>query len=99
MQDQQHSPDMNNPDRTPEPGNADTPQVDHRAHPTGPTSIQGIEASDLPDGGRGDVDTDPRKLNARKLPANTGGSIGGDAGIRAMPDSADAKDHGNRKHN
>ncbi|HYE21404.1 MAG TPA: hypothetical protein VEA69_23355 [Tepidisphaeraceae bacterium] len=99
MQNPQQSSDMNDPDRTPEPGNTAMPQVDHRAHPTGPTSIQGVEASDLPDGGRDHVDTDPRKVNARKLPANTGGTIGGDAGLRAMPDSADAKDHGYRKHN
>jgi len=67
-------------------------------HATGPTSIEGLEASELdkltPDGERGSVDTDPRRIAARKLPAQTG-----DVGARAMPGSADANDHGHRKHN
>ena len=72
-----------NPDQT-------NPAADH---PVGPTSLRGVEASDLPDE-RGDVDTDPRKVVARKMPQNTGGQPDGDVGMRAMPDSADADDHG-----
>ena len=79
-----------------------SPDVD-TGHATGPTSIQGLEASELdkvtPDGERGSVDTDPRRIAARKLPAQTGESATGDVGARAMPGSADANDHGHRKHN
>ena len=72
-------------------------------HAIGPTSEQGLEASELdkltPDGERGSVDTDPRRIAARKLPAQTGESATGDVGARAMSGSADANDHGHRKHN
>jgi hypothetical protein len=80
----------------------DSPDVD-TGHATGPTSEQGLEASELdrivPEGERGSVDTDPRRIAARKLPTHTGGTTGGDVGMRAMPNSADADDHGGRKHN
>ena len=62
-------------------------------HPIGPTSTQGLEASEMADE-RGNVDTDPRKVVARKMPQNTGGQPDGDVGLRAMPDSAEANDHG-----
>jgi hypothetical protein len=62
-------------------------------HPIGPTSIQGLEASESGDE-RGNVDTDPRKVVARKMPQNTGGQPDGEVGLRALPDSADAADHG-----
>jgi hypothetical protein len=76
-----------------------SPDVD-TGHAIGPTSTQGLEASESPDGDeRGNVDTDPRRIGARKLPTHTGGTIGGDVGMRAMPDSADADDHGDRKRN
>lgn len=75
-----------------------SPDVD-TGHAIGPTSERGLEASEHPDGERGTVDTDPRRIAARKLPAQTGGTIGGDAGERAMPGSADADDHGDRKRN
>jgi len=71
-------------------------------HPIGPTSIEGVEASDLPDKGRGNTDQDAGKAIKRKTPAQTGGlpqELGSDVGIRAEPDIADAKDHGHRKHN
>ena len=74
-----------------------SPDVD-TGHATGPTSIQGLEASELP-GERGSVDTDPRRIAARKLPAQTGENSTGDVGLRAMPGSADANDHGYRKGN
>jgi hypothetical protein len=69
---------------------------------TGPASIQGVEASDLPDKGRGSVDQNIGKHLKRKTPDRTGGTpqeLGGDVGLRAMPDAADAADHGHRKHN
>jgi hypothetical protein len=75
----------------------DSPDVD-TGHATGPTSVEGLEASELPNE-RGSVDTDPRRVAARKLPTHTGGTIGGDVGMRAMPGSADADDHGGRKKN
>lgn len=67
----------------------------------GPVDIQGAEASELPDKGRGSVDTDRGKQAARKLPGQTGGlgGDGDDVGIAAEPDIADARDHGGRKHN
>ena len=79
-----------------------SPDVD-TGHATGPTSPQSLEASEIdkidPAGERGSVDTDPRRIAARKLPAQTGESATGDVGARAMPGSADANDHGHRKHN
>lgn len=66
----------------------------------GPTSIDGVEVSDLPDKGRGDVFTDPSKEAGRKLPQQTGQwGDGSDVGIRGEPDIADAKQHGGRKKN
>ena len=66
----------------------------------GPRSIEGVEASDLPDSGRGPVETSPGKELRRKLPQTTGGEIGSatDVGIRGEPDVADAEGHGHRKH-
>jgi hypothetical protein len=74
----------------------------HRFHEVGPKSIQGVEASDLPDKGRGSVDENIGKHLKRKTPDHTGGSpqeTGGDVGMRATPGAADADDHGGRKHN
>ena len=66
----------------------------------GPRSIDGVEASDLPDKGRGSVETNPGKELRRKLPQTTGAiGTGDDVGIRAEPDVADAQDHGHRKKN
>jgi hypothetical protein len=67
----------------------------------GPTSIEGVEASDLPDDGRGDVFTNISKEAGRKLPPQTGQwGDAGDTGLRGDPDIADAKQHGrSRKHN
>ncbi len=78
-------------------------QDNTRQHPTGPTSIEGVEASDLPDQGRGSVNTDPGHELARTSPHKTGGPIGdangGDVGIRGTPDVAEADQHGNRGRN
>lgn len=65
----------------------------------GPTGIEGVEASDLPDQGRGPVETDYGKEAARKTPDRTGGIIGGDVGMRGTPDAAAADDDGGRKRN
>jgi hypothetical protein len=78
----------------PTPGNA--------GYEVGPRSIAGVEARDLPDKGRGSVDQDIGKALGRKTPDHTGGTpqeTGGDVGVRAMPDSADAADHGPRGRN
>ena len=64
----------------------------------GPTSIEGVEASDLPDKGRGDVFTNPSKEAGRKLPQQTGQWGSGDTGLRGDPDIADSEEHGHRKH-
>ena len=79
----------------PTPGNSSYRDV-------GPRSIEGVEASDLPDKGRGSVDENIGKAMARKTPRQTGGTTqetGGNVGARAMPGSADAKDHGPRGRN
>jgi hypothetical protein len=60
----------------------------------GPTSIDGVEASDLPDKGRGDVFTNPSKEAGRKLPQQTGQWETGETGLRGDPDIADASEHG-----
>ncbi len=78
------------------------PTPGNRGYNVGPTSIQGVEASDLPDKGRGTVDQNIGKAMARKTPDQTGGTpqeTGSDVGIRAFPDVADAKDHGPRGKN
>jgi len=77
----------------PKPSPADYEKV-------GPRSVEGLEASELPDGGRGDQFTNISKEAGRKLPPQTGqwGSDG-DTGLRGDRDVADAKDHGrSRKH-
>ena len=79
----------------PTPGNGGLSNV-------GPRSIEGVEASDLPDKGRGSVDENIGKTLRRKTPDRTGGTpqeTGGDVGIRAHPDVADANDHGPRGKN
>ncbi len=69
-------------------------------HPNdGPLSIAGVEASDLPNGGRGNVETDRGKEAARKLPQNTGGVLGGNVGLRANPNLAKADKLGGRGQN
>ena len=78
----------------------DGPDAD-TGHAIGPTSIQGLEASELdnvtPDGERGSVDTDPRRIAARKLPAQTGETQPGNGA--PTPGPADAKHRGPRKRN
>jgi hypothetical protein len=60
----------------------------------GPTSIEGVEASDLPDKGRGDVFTDPNREAGRRLPQQTGQWGPGDTGLAGDPEIADSKQHG-----
>jgi hypothetical protein len=62
----------------------------------GTTSIAGAEASELPDHGRGPVETNIGKEMGRKLPQQTGGVVEGDVGTPALPNAARAKGH--RKH-
>ena len=66
----------------------------------GPLSIEGVEASDLPDKGRGELFTVPSREAGRKLRQNTGeyGSRA-DTGLRADPDVAEAAKSGGRKKN
>lgn len=63
----------------------------------GPTSIEGVEVSDLPDKGRGPESTNISKQAGRKLPAQTGEWESGDTGLRGDPDIADAEEHGHEK--
>jgi hypothetical protein len=63
----------------------------------GPTSIEGVEASDLPDKGRGDVSTNISKEAGRRLPQQTGEWETGDTGLKGDPDIADADEHGHEK--
>jgi hypothetical protein len=67
----------------------------------GPQDIDGAAASELPDHGRGSVDSDAGKQAGRKLPRQTGGlgADGDDVGLAGTPDIADARDHGSRKRN
>lgn len=90
MADDQKPAQSNDPDRS-DVQNDDFARI-------GPLSIEGVEASDLPDKGRGPVETDPDHEAARNLPQNTG-TISGEVGIRGTPDIADAAQHGGRKGN
>jgi hypothetical protein len=64
-----------------------------------PLTDDGVEASNLPDGGRGPVETDFGKEAARNLPNQTGGPIGGQTGMRGHPDNVQADARGGRKKN
>jgi hypothetical protein len=63
----------------------------------------GVEARDLPGGGRGPVETDPHLEVKRNLPQQHGGELYGvdysEGGIRGDRQISDADDHGGRKHN
>ena len=64
----------------------------------GPKSIEGVEASDLPDE-RGSVETDYGKEAGRDLPEHTGGTIGGESGLRGDAAERRADKFGGRKKN
>ena len=64
----------------------------------GPLDVEGIEAQDFPDEGRGSVETNPGKEGKRNDPRHTG-TIEGEIGLRGTPDLADADRHGGRKRN
>ena len=75
---------------------------EQRLTPAGPDSERGLEASEFEDHGRGSVDQNIGKVLRRKTADRTGGTpqtTGGDVGISALPDSAEARDHGHRKRN
>jgi hypothetical protein len=63
----------------------------------------GVEARDLPGGGRDTPETDPHKEAKRNLPQQHGGEIEGveysEGGMRGDRQIGDADDHGGRKHN
>lgn len=59
----------------------------------------GVEASELPDGGRDDVFTDPHKEAGRNLPHQHGGELGEEGGIRGDRAISDADRRGGRKRN
>ncbi|MGF1634424.1 MAG: hypothetical protein ACFCVE_11290 [Phycisphaerae bacterium] len=75
----------------------------------GPLTEDGVEANDLPNQGRGSVESDPAKVDARKPTSRTGEVhydktkhdpvAEGDAGLRAHPDAADADESGGRGKN
>jgi hypothetical protein len=85
----------------------DNPQRQDREHhaqnnarsKVAPLTDDGVEASDLPDGGRGPVETDFGKEAARNLPQQTGGTIGGQVGMRGHPDNVQSDARGGRKKN
>ena len=69
-------------------------------HPTGPTSTEGLEASELPDGGRGSVNTDPGREKQRHLTSHTGEVVGSDLnediGLTGTPAVRDADQQSNQ---
>lgn len=65
----------------------------------GPTSIEGVEARDLPDKGRGSLETIAGKELRRKTPDRTGGTPDGDIGIAGSHEIGFVRNHGHRRHN
>jgi hypothetical protein len=65
------------------------------------TDQSGLEASDLPGGGRADPDTNPQHEMGRNLPEQHGGGgeYNGEGGLRGDRDISDADIHGNRGRN
>lgn len=94
--DQQASRDPKSGSRTGGSGDAGRSPADFEK--VGPRSIEGVEASDLPDKGRGTVNTNFGKEAARNVPHHTGETVGPDAthqtGLRGTPDLSDADQHG-----
>lgn len=72
------------------------PTPAQKSHPAGPTSTEGIEANDLPDKGRGPVNTDPGHELDRNVPHRTGetrgSTINNDVGVAGKPEIRDADD-------
>ena len=70
--------------------------AEHRGHPAGPTSTQGVEVSELPDKGRGSVETDPGQELGRHVPQHTGEVVGSDinrdTGLTGDPEIREADD-------
>ena len=73
-------------------------------HPTGPTSKEGIVASDFPDDGRGTPESDPGYELDRHVPQHTGevtgSQINTDTGLTGDPDirQADRETSGPERH-
>jgi hypothetical protein len=77
---------------------ADTLDPKNDFNKIGPGSIEGVEASQFPDKGRGSIETDPGHEGKRNIPQRTG-NITGNVGLRGDPDLAEADKKGGRKHN
>ena len=94
---------MNNPER-PDPAKAN-PEPSWTGGATdqvgiGPQDIEVAEASELPDHGRGPVETNIGREMGRKLPQETGGIIGGEgSGLAGEPELHNLGRHGARKGN
>ena len=78
------------------PANAVETTPSQQSHPTGPTSTEGAEASQLEDGGRGGVESDAGHQLDRSLPHHTGetqgSTINNDIGLTGDPEIRRADD-------
>lgn len=83
---------------TRQPSPSQPNQTNRTLYQQGPISIEGVEARDLPDKGRGAPETSPGKELRRKVPNRTGGVLGGDIGIAGSHEINDVRSHGHRKH-
>jgi hypothetical protein len=75
-----------------QPGEEISKSAKHFAD-AGPVSIEGVEANDLPDHGRGPVETDLGHEGKRRLPQQDG-TIDDEGGMRASMDINDADKYG-----
>ncbi len=75
-------------------GEGNTQASAESSHPIGPTSTEGVEAGDLPNDGRGGVETDPHHQLSRHVPQHTGEVQGSDTvtdiGLTGHPDIREA---------
>jgi hypothetical protein len=64
-------------------------------------SIPDLAAQELPDGGRGPIETSPGHEIGRRIPKDTGGTsyTGDDVGLRGLKDDWEQDIHGGRKKN
>ena len=85
---------------TPKPSDPKKPDPKRGGNPIGPTSIEGVEAGDLPDGGRGSVNTDPGREGNRHLTSHTGEVVGSelntDVGLTGTPGARQADQQSNQ---
>ena len=92
---EKNTPDSHGEDEK-NPGGGDSTY----GHPTGPTSIEGVVAADLPGGGRGSVNTDPGREKKRHLTSHTGEVVGSvlntDVGATGTPSAREADQQSNQ---